>query len=210
MKRNKVVYFHRRKDTGEVFYVGYGSIKRPTAKDGRSEFWWNIVNKIGYDVEIVHTDLTWEEACKLEIKYIKEFGRRDLGLGNLVNMTDGGDGLTNITKKTRTKLSKALTGISNAAGYTHTEEARKVMSDFRKGVEPWNKDKSWDEETRQRISIGVSGENHGSSILTEKDVLEIRRRYAEGGVLQRELAEEFGVKAGTIGGIINRRRWKHI
>ena len=106
MKRNKVLYFHRRKDTGKVFYVGVGNLERAKAKDNRNQYWHNIVNKVGYDIEIVHTDLTWEEASVLERQYIKEFGRRDLGLGNLVNMTDGGEGQKNPSKETREKQRK--------------------------------------------------------------------------------------------------------
>ena len=100
-----VVYFHRRKDTNEVFYVGIGkTVARSKSKKGRNPYWHNIVNKVGYDIEIIHRKITWEEACKLEKKYIKEFGRQDLGLGLLVNMTDGGDG---------------------RLGCFHTEEAKK-------------------------------------------------------------------------------------
>jgi len=54
------------------------------------------------------------------------------------------------------------------------------------------------------------GEKHGHSKLTEDDVREIRTRYANGGVLQRQLALEYGVWQRTIGRIINRETWSHI
>lgn len=46
--------------------------------------------------------------------------------------------------------------------------------------------------------------------LTGDDVRVIRRRHAAGGVLYRELAEEFGVDQSTIGSIIRRDTWKDV
>lgn len=54
------------------------------------------------------------------------------------------------------------------------------------------------------------GEKCGLSKLTANQVIEIRTRYAEGGVLQQQLATEFGVKENTISQIINFKRWKHL
>ena len=51
------------------------------------------------------------------------------------------------------------------------------------------------------------GEDQPRSKLTEKQVLQIRIRYE---ALQRELAQEFGVKRLTIFRIIRRQRWKHV
>lgn len=54
------------------------------------------------------------------------------------------------------------------------------------------------------------GEAQHNSKLTEKDVLEIRSRYAAGGVLQRELAQEFGVGCPCICEVISGKAWKHV
>lgn len=95
--RNKCLYFHINPLKNEIFYVGIGSYRRPYIKSHRSSFWNNMVSKYGYIVDIVHSDLTSDEACELEIQYIKRIGRRDLGLGPLVNMTNGGDGTFGVT-----------------------------------------------------------------------------------------------------------------
>jgi len=104
---NKCVYRHRRLDSHEVFYVGIGIARRPYQTYDRSVYWKRIVNKAGYQVEILAENLSWEDACDLEKLLIVEYGRKDLGTGCLVNMTDGGDGRINsiINNETRKKLS---------------------------------------------------------------------------------------------------------
>ena len=92
-----VVYIHRRKDIEDpflnVFYVGIGkNEKRSTRKDARSKHWNNIVNRYGYEIEITHKDILWEEACVIEKYLICFYGRHDLNAGNLCNHTDGGEG----------------------------------------------------------------------------------------------------------------------
>jgi hypothetical protein len=46
--------------------------------------------------------------------------------------------------------------------------------------------------------------------LTPEQVLDIRSRYAKGGVTQKQLGEEFGVCQKMVSFIINRERWMHI
>ena len=94
-----LVYRHRRLDTNEVFYIGIeldtefkkASGNRSKVKH-RSKFWKNIVNKTDYSIEIVQNNIDNESAKELEIFLIQQYGRRDLGKGGLVNLTDGGDG----------------------------------------------------------------------------------------------------------------------
>ena len=87
-----IVYEHVRNDTNEVFYVGIGEKKdRAYVKCGRNPYWENVVNKVGYTINIIHNDIDYEDAIEIEKSLIAKYGRRDLGLGNLVNMTDGGE-----------------------------------------------------------------------------------------------------------------------
>jgi DNA-binding transcriptional regulator LsrR (DeoR family) len=44
--------------------------------------------------------------------------------------------------------------------------------------------------------------------LTAQDVVRIRDRYSKGGILQKELAEEFGVSHQLVSAIVNRSKWK--
>jgi len=53
------------------------------------------------------------------------------------------------------------------------------------------------------------GSNHHQAILTEKDVLAIRKAHKKWGDRTR-LAREYGVSPGTIGDIINGKTWKNL
>jgi hypothetical protein len=87
------VYQHIRLDTNEIFYIGIGKTKyRLTDQNNRNKYWLNIVNKVGYSIEIIAENISYDEALNLERHLIKTIGRKDLGLGPLVNMTDGGEG----------------------------------------------------------------------------------------------------------------------
>lgn len=105
-----IVYRHRRLDTNKIFYVGVGSDeKRAFMKRNRSIFWNRITSKTDYYVEIIQRNLTQQDAFELEVFLISLYGRKDNKTGILCNLTDGGDGRSNIivSLDTRKKLSKA-------------------------------------------------------------------------------------------------------
>lgn len=54
------------------------------------------------------------------------------------------------------------------------------------------------------------GSSHGSSKLIEDEVIEIRSRYADGGISQDAIGLEFGVSQRLVSHIVNRENWKHI
>jgi hypothetical protein len=162
-----IVYEHLRNDTNEVFYVGIGIDKgRAFDKFNRNKYWYNIVNKIGYTVNIVYEDIEHDEAKKIEILLIEKYGRKDLGLGNLVNMTDGGDGVLGLicSEETRHKIGK------KHKGKILTEETRQKLSEANKGktvseetrkkIGEVNKGKTFSEETRQKLSEALKGNTH--------------------------------------------------
>lgn len=90
MEKKYYVYSHINPINDEIFYIGKGCDKRAWSKSGRNKFWNNIVNQYGFEVKIIEQGLTSEESNQIEIFFIKKIGRKDLGLGPLVNMTDGG------------------------------------------------------------------------------------------------------------------------
>ena len=55
----------------------------------------------------------------------------------------------------------------------------------------------------------LPGENHPNAKLTEQQVIEIRTRYANGGITHRQIAKEYGISNTNTHGIISRKRWAH-
>ena len=68
------------------------------------------------------------------------------------------------------------------------------------------------ENRRHACTLGLHarGERAGGAKLTVAAVRDIRKRYASGGVFQRELAAEYGVGRKNITKIVQRQRWGHI
>jgi hypothetical protein len=177
-----IVYQHRRMDTNEVFYIGIGNkIKRAYSKDNRNNHWHNVVNKVGYSVEITHKDIIWEEACSIEKYLISFYGRRDLGLGNLVNMTDGGDGSSNISKESREKISEKMSGSN------HPKYGIPIPESQRQSIIDSNKTRVISEETREKHRKNNQGKKHGPRSV------EVRRRISEGQIGNKR-GESTGVK----------------
>ena len=136
-----VIYKHL-KPCGEVFYIGIGQEeKRAKSKSDRNNYWHNVVNKYGYEVQILKSDLTWEDACEMEKVLISWFGRRDLGLGTLVNLTDGGEG---------------------NVGWVASDETRARMSKSKKGKLPHNYGKKASKESKKRMAESATGRKHSN------------------------------------------------
>ena len=55
-----------------------------------------------------------------------------------------------------------------------------------------------------------NGEKHHNVKLTEKEVIEIRRKIKEKNITQQSLAFEYQVDQTTISDIKNQRSWKHL
>lgn len=139
------VYRHIRKDTDEVFYVGKGSTVpnkytqlsryyRAYNLQGRSDWWKRIVDKAGYEVEIIFESDCEDIIFEKEKEFIELYGRRDLGKGTLVNLTNGGEG---------------------ESGRVFTEEHRRRLSESKKGVP-----RNLSNETLERLSKRVRGEKN--------------------------------------------------
>jgi hypothetical protein len=165
-----IVYEHIRNDTNEVFYVGIGAEeKRAFDKHRRNPHWKRIVNKVGYTVNIVYKDIEHKEAKKIEILLIEKYGRKNLGLGNLVNMTDGGEGALGVvvSEETRQKMSEKQKSKTPMLGKTHSDETKQKISEANKGktlseehrqkMSEAQKGKTLSEETRQKMSEAKKG-----------------------------------------------------
>jgi hypothetical protein len=89
------LYRHIRLDKNEPFYIGIGKsdsdFKRAYSNKCRNVYWNNIVSQTEYRVEIMISDITWEEACQKEIEFISLY-KKNTQNGTLCNIADGGGG----------------------------------------------------------------------------------------------------------------------
>jgi hypothetical protein len=126
-----ILYRHIRTDKQEVFYIGIGENEsRAYNKKNRTRVWKNTANK-GYETEILFEDVTWEQVIEKEKEFIALYGRKDLGLGTLVNLTDGGEG---------------------TIGYKHTDEAKEKNRLASTGKNnPWYKKERPDHSLKMQV-----------------------------------------------------------
>ena len=162
------VYRHIRIDKNEPFYIGIGkddTYKRAyqSSKTKRSDFWHNIASK-GYDVEILMDNLTWEQACEKEKEFISIYGRKDLGQGSLVNLTNGGDGAIEISKESIESIRKKLTGLKQSE-YTKNkrkETLKKVwQNEDLRNLKRIQSSNIMSNEIRKKISDKLTGIKRG-------------------------------------------------
>ena len=71
---------------------------------------------------------------------------------------------------------------------------------------------SREENMADRVADGTSskGEGNGRAKLTDAQVVEIRERYAAGGISQKALADEYGVTFSLISLIVLGKTWPHV
>lgn len=158
------VYRHIRLDKNEPFYIGIGNDinhKRAKSKTGRSLFWKKIVNKTDYKVEILLDDIDRAYACEKETEFIALYGRRNLNNGTLVNLTDGGEGSSNIiySEKRKLEYSIMLKGSKNPMfGKNHSDKTKEILRKKATG-------KTHTAETKIKMSenrVGTKNSNYGN------------------------------------------------
>lgn len=77
------VYFHRRNDTKEIFYVGKGKSDRAFNTNKRTKLWQQICKSAnGAHVEIFECNLTEDEAIHLEAEMIAKYSHQLVNLNN--------------------------------------------------------------------------------------------------------------------------------
>ena len=141
------IYTHTRNGEALPFYVGKGFGNRAYRTD-RSKFWKRVA-KDGYTIEFKFQNLSEEDAFQIERDMIKTYGRRNLGNGCLVNLTDGGDGVSGYihSEKSKRNISESLKGRPQPP---LSDETKRKLSESLKG-------RTFSDETRKKISEACKG-----------------------------------------------------
>lgn len=183
------IYRHVRLDKNEVFYIGVGTKKlnknykeqyaRAYLKANRNIFWKNIVKKTQYFIEVIYESSDYNFILKKETEFISLYGRRDLGKGTLVNLTNGGEGVIGLkhphSEETKKKISNALKNKPKS------EEHKQKLSIIKQRNKPvfW-KNKKFSEEHKQKLRkpkkrIKISNSNKGKPNI--KNTQNNRKNY---------------------------------
>jgi hypothetical protein len=187
MENNYVVYIHRRLDDGSPFYVGAGSKKRPFIVRQRPIDWFDIVESVGYSIEIYQENLSIEECFKLEIELISLFGRIDIGTGCLINKTNGGKKVFGLSDEIL-KIRNNKMSIS-AKGKPKSKEWREKLSKANIG-------KKASEETKNKMR-----NSNKSKIITAKPIAcydYYSSEFISNFPSVREAAKQLGCKETSI------------
>lgn len=122
------VYFHKNPTTKKIFYVGLGKDKRAWSNK-RNKFWKDYVKKYGNPIiEIYKNNMSLQEASELEIKLIKQYGRRGYDKnGILVNRGTGGE--VGASGSIKSQESKDLIGLKQKGKSKHTPESKQKIRD---------------------------------------------------------------------------------
>lgn len=182
------------REDGTPYYVGKG-------KDRRAFKSRRIGDAPPRDRIIIEEFFNEESAFEAEKFLISYYGREDMGLGCLLNLTDGGDGMDNPSADTRNRMRLAHEGKSlsrehvlrvaeSNRGKKRSKEfcefqsrlhSGQIISDsHRKAVSESNKRRVVSEETRKKISLVHLGNKYMTgkelSVVTRTKMSESHRK----------------------------------
>jgi hypothetical protein len=201
MTNNFYVYAHLRMDKlgrERVFYIGKGMGNRDrNIRGSRSIHHLNIVQKVqctlgykGIKVVRLKDNLTEEESFVWEKHFISFYGRQDLGVGSLINLTDGGDGISGFVPSQETRLLQSERAKQRLAKpeerHILSERARKRLADpeQRRRLSESAKRAFSKPETRKRMSD--SAKKRAPNPETMQKMLEgSKQRWSDPGARYR-------------------------
>jgi hypothetical protein len=138
------------------YYIGKGKGNRIYKKSGRKIKPPKDKSRIIF----LKQNLTEEEAFKHEKYMIVIFGRKDLGTGILLNMTDGGEGASGAIRSLDFKENLRKINKNKKLSKEHIEKLRQANI----GKNNPNYGKSASQKTKEKMSRSHIGEKHHNSI----------------------------------------------
>jgi hypothetical protein len=122
------VYAYLRSSDNTPYYIGKGKNLRYKERHSVS------VPKDNSKIVFLETNLSDIGACALERRYIRWYGRKDLGTGILQNMSDGGQGTSGVKKSVSDETKRKISLANKGRIQSPEERANRSLS--LKGMKP--------------------------------------------------------------------------
>lgn len=144
-------------------------------------------------------NLTEKQAFKIEIRLIKELGRKDLNAGPLLNLTNGGEGHSGFKDTEKSKRNRRLSQLG-----------KKLSKEHREKLKIAHLGKKHTKEQTEKIRLALIGKKkskeHINKISNALKMYVYTFHNPDGGIIEfdnlNEFARQHKMSIGTLGKIV--------